>query len=203
MSDTIDGLNHPIDRWTFASAALRAAAGNYFAQDIGKLAFQSDTGTYWRFTGLVAGLPIWIPAGLVLGASYQGGVTATPTGTTSLTQVMLGYAGSITPISSGRILIYGGGGLFNNTGVNVNGCLAQLRYGTGTAPINGAAVTGTAIGPITESNLKGANEISGFGLMGIVTGLVLGTAYWLDFGFAAMVAGTGSLRNIAIAANEF
>ncbi len=49
-------LNHILENWVFANAAARVAAGSYVTADIGKVAYQTDTGQYWRLT---ATTPTW------------------------------------------------------------------------------------------------------------------------------------------------
>jgi hypothetical protein len=46
--------NHPIENFTFADAAARAAGTGYtiVAADIGKVAYQQDTGVYYRLTAI-------------------------------------------------------------------------------------------------------------------------------------------------------
>lgn len=48
--------NHKIENWTYANAAARTSATGLLSADIGKLAYQSDNGTYWRLT---ATTPTW------------------------------------------------------------------------------------------------------------------------------------------------
>ena len=57
---------------------------------------------------------------------------ASPASITSATYVMLGAAGTITPVTSGRILLSISGIM---TGVNGATVTAQGSYGTGTAPL--------------------------------------------------------------------
>ena len=126
---------------------------------------------------------------------------ANPASTTNLTGVMAGLAGSITPNLTGRIFLSISGTSANNTGND--GCVVTPRYGTGTAPSNGNALTGTVAGNtggLTASN--GANDFSAWTAQGLVTGLMTGTAYWLDVGEAASTGGTCSLTNITIIAIE-
>jgi hypothetical protein len=48
---TLDPGNiHVPHNWAYADAAARAAAVGFIADDVGKLALQSDDGTYWRLT---------------------------------------------------------------------------------------------------------------------------------------------------------
>lgn len=48
MADEPRGLDTLVERWTFANDASRLAMSAAFSQDIGKLAFQQDSGQYWR-----------------------------------------------------------------------------------------------------------------------------------------------------------
>jgi hypothetical protein len=67
---------------------------------------------------------------------------------------------------------------------SVSGAVSvQVKYGTGSAPANGAAATGTnAGGP--NSSFPSASGSAGstipYVVGGIITGLTLGTAYWFD-----------------------
>lgn len=62
--------NHKIENWTFANMAARTAAGVYVpVNDIGKIAYQSDEGSYWRLTliTIVGGGPTYTPTWAGLG----------------------------------------------------------------------------------------------------------------------------------------
>src|SRR5439155_1649764 len=67
-----------------------------------------------------------------------------PTGTADTTGKMMGLAGAITPQVTGNIRIAVCGSIANNT--IADGGKLQIRVGTGTAPNNGDALTGTAYG---------------------------------------------------------
>ena len=127
---------------------------------------------------------------------------ANPTGTTSLTGVMmgLGSAFKITPVRSGTVLIILQGSLNNNTTAVGDGALINIRYGTGTAPANGAAATGTNPGNTiafqqSTANAQGAAD-NPFTLHGLATGLTLNTAIWIDAALAAITAGTASITRL-------
>lgn len=139
-------------------------------------------------------------ASLVLPALYQASPSA-PTGTTNTTGVMMGLAGSITPSASGRIEVNIEGTQTNSS--SGHGCKTQIRYGTGSAPANGAALTGTAAGTQMDSVLfPTPNYYTPFSNTGIITGLTPGTTYWLDLSLAANSSGTAAVRNINITAKE-
>jgi hypothetical protein len=123
-----------------------------------------------------------------------------PTGTTSTTPVMAGLAATITPTNSGKVLIIVSGILRNNTatdGINV-----QMAYGTGAAPANGDAATGTTTGNL----LHGLNEPDfnyyPFSVQSVVTGLTVSTAYWIDLQFNAITAGTATVQDISVSIVE-
>lgn len=131
-----------------------------------------------------------------------------PTGTTSTSYVMagLGLAGGsstkfgFTPIAGGSgkvaFIISSFG---SNTTNNQN--TAQLpAYGTGTAPTNGAAATGTttqASGSSTPALTNAGGFYFSLGFMGVITGLTAGTAYWMDLQFNAS-ANTANIANAVL-----
>jgi len=113
-----------------------------------------------------------------------------PTGPAGATPYMVGLNGTFTPNSSGKCFIELAGVALNTTGgggsVNISG-----YYGTGTAPIAGAGVSGTQFS-ITQHIVTNANTIQvGFTVIGIVSGLTLGTTYWIDLAIST-ASGTGA-----------
>lgn len=129
---------------------------------------------------------------------------ADPTGTTNTTGVMMGLAGSITPAVSGRLLICINGNLTNSAGTAGNGAKTQIRYGTGAAPSNGAALTGTACGSLQQSVLERAvaNDLQTFCVLCIVPNLPIGTPIWIDLSLAAVSAGTALAKSLNVMAME-
>lgn len=122
-----------------------------------------------------------------------------PTGTTSATQVMMGLAGSITPTTSGKIMVVISGGINNSNGNTAS--TIQIRYGTGSAPTNGAAATGTTAGAAHITSNASGGVSQSFSVNAIVSSLTPATAYWLDLGVAT-AAGTASIKTISISAYE-
>ncbi len=116
-----------------------------------------------------------------------------PTGTASTTGVMMGLANSITPNSSGNILIILSGDTYSTGASSFN--RLQIRYGTGSAPANGAAPTGTASGALLYVKMNGAGPANSvpFSLNGIVSGLSVGTTYWVD----VTLSSSGGTANVA------
>lgn len=139
----------------------------------------------------------------IMSQIYQA-TPAAPAGTANTTGLHMGLAGTLTPQVTGRVLVIVSGNMSNSTAAAGNGAKAQIRYGTGAAPANAAALTGTAMGNIVSTILERAtaSDPLGFTVIGVVSGLVLGTAYWLDLSLAAVVAGTAILTNLSIVAIE-
>lgn len=109
-----------------------------------------------------------------------------PTGITSTSGAMagLGSTVSFTPVASGDVLIVFGFTI-NNPNNTSNSNAGSLRYGTGTAPANGAALTGTQVAKQTFEAPTGGGQLSAFSpmtLTALVTGLTPGTTYWADLG---------------------
>jgi hypothetical protein len=111
---------------------------------------------------------------------------AIPTAPASLAVfTMQGLAGAFTPASSGKVIIIVTGTVICPSATAAgDGIKWQLCYGTGTAPANAAAVTGTAVGVFqsyTNANTVLAGDVATpFTAVGVVTGLTVGTAYWFD-----------------------
>lgn len=125
--------------------------------------------------------------------------SATPTNTTSTSLVHMAVGGTLTPTRSPRALLCLSGQGSNS---GANSITVQLRYGTGTAPVNGAAATGTAVGAAQILGGVTADERSGFAWAVPVSGLSIGTAYWIDVAVKANIAGTASVFDITVAGVE-
>lgn len=156
--------------------------------------------------GLSAGSGITITPGAgsisvaaIAGATEQT-ISANPTGTASATAVMMGLAGTITPAKSGNIAVTING-VAANSGSGDGGSV-QISYGTGGAPSNGATLTGTQIGSVQQWISPAGADPMPFSVTAVITGLVVGTAVWLDAAVAAITAGTASISNVTIAAHE-
>jgi hypothetical protein len=106
---------------------------------------------------------------------------ADPSATTSTTLVMMGLGVVFTPGLSGQVLVIAtGAGSTATAAVNFT---TAGRFGTGTPPANGAAVTGTRFGPPNDVGLRavgtGATNGAAFTIADIVV-LNPGTTYWFD-----------------------
>lgn len=137
-----------------------------------------------------------------------GATPANPTGTNNATGVMMGLALSFTPTASGKVNINVVFDCINATGPD--GGKFDIRFGTGTAPINGAALTGTAIGSRPQFTEGDANGLLGvnyieprfpFSLTGAVS-LVVGTTYWFDLSQAIVTGSTVTAENISYVIEE-
>jgi hypothetical protein len=125
-----------------------------------------------------------------------------PASTTSNTGVMMGLAGTITPAVTGNVLFVVDFNVSNNAASN--GCIWTLKYGTGVAPVNGAAFTGTTAGRASTAvnNANTAGLVTFGSSKGYVTGLTLSTAYWFDLDIAVNGGGTCSVISVTMIAIE-
>ena len=168
---------YPLDYFDIAKTDTKISTG-----------MQSNTVTFPNYT---------IPNSVINTSSTTGTWKPTnPTGTTSTIGVMggIGTTIKITPVKTGNIMV-----IISGEGVNSgagNGYKVDIRYGTGTSPSNGDALSGTAIGqPV--SSVNGTAKTT-FPVHGVAVGLSLNTSYWVDIGQYAITAGTVTLTNITV-----
>lgn len=145
--------------------------------------------------------------------AYVQTYTATPTGRSSATLVATGCNTVITPQVTGRVLVLCSGSIGNGT--TTDGFTYNLYYGTGAAPANNDAVSGTAIATLqTITSVVTSCLKLPFALHGIVTGLavtapnaqrqtVAGTPYWFDVMFSYVTGGTVTLTGVSLTLIEF
>jgi hypothetical protein len=128
-----------------------------------------------------------------------------PTATASTTPVMMGLAVAYTPASSGLVQVIITGlytCLTSSANMTIGG-----RYGTGGAPINGAATTGTSWGTGTGDYLVRESALSGtgalpFALTGLLT-LTPATAYWFDLALSTTnAADSAEVLNLSVSIAE-
>ena len=120
-------------------------------------------------------LPVWVNA-----------VNAAMTSTSSASFVMagLGAAASptlITPSATGRVSFILTGMFQQQTALAT--CEFKIAYGTGGAPANGAAATGTVIGATVSVRGPATAGYGPISLAANVSGLTVGTQYWFDVQF--------------------
>lgn len=132
-------------------------------------------------------------------ATYQETVASAATGSAS--EVMAGLAGAITPAVTGSVMITISGVWKNTAGANT--MTYGIYTGTGTAPANGVAVPGTATlqSALPQATSTGASVNIPFSIQAMVTGLTVGTAYWIDLAFNAS-AGTSTISGVTVSATE-
>ena len=98
---------------------------------------------------------------------------AAPSSITTASTVMMGLAIPFTPaIGSSALIIISG-----NSNTAANNAQLQIAIGTGTAPSNGDAATGTGLGQTFDLQPVSA---CGYSLNGIASGLTPGTPIWVD-----------------------
>jgi hypothetical protein len=122
---------------------------------------------------------------LTHGGSGQTNVSAPTAPASTSVYAMQGLAGAITPASSGTVLIMISGTIVDPSGTAAgNGIQYQISYGTGTAPVNAAALTGTQAGTVgkftSPTTVVAADVNQPFTTQVVVSGLTKGTTYWLD-----------------------
>jgi hypothetical protein len=112
----------------------------------------------------------------------------------------LGSSIKFTPVVTGHMLIIMSGVIY--TSADSAQSIAQLYYGTGTAPAHGAALTGTAVG--TKSAVEPINgphiEIAPF-MVETYQVMTVGTQYWIDAACSAN-RGTCTLGQVVVTAIE-
>ena len=78
-----------------------------------------------------------------------------------------------------------------------------MSFGTGAAPNNGDAVSGTQTGTaMILTNDIAANAKFGFFVFDWVTTFTPGVTYWVDLAFLAITGGTFTLADVVITALE-
>jgi len=127
---------------------------------------------------------------------------ANPTGTTVTSgYVMMGINKGFTPQTSGNVTITLNGNENNNTvgdGVHV-----FLVYGTGTAPTNGQAFTGTACNTTAPyfTAISGLNSAP-YAIVCNIQDLNLQQNYWIDVAVQAVGGGTASTQSMTDTVTE-
>jgi hypothetical protein len=115
---------------------------------------------------------------------------------------MMGLAGAITPAVTGNVRITIDGTLLtSSSNPAVQSLNIFMKTGTGSAPSNGAAATGTSRGATLASmNSIGANQP--FSVTRTISALTVGTTYWIDLLISTNGTGTSSVLDITITADE-
>jgi hypothetical protein len=107
----------------------------------------------------------------------------------------------ITPSATGKIFIQITGVIAVDTAGGA--WAASLRWGTGTAPNNGAVASGSVLGPQAALTGNNANAWTPFSLCGLLTGKAIGTPLWIDMSLDVGNAGaTATATGVAVTAVE-
>lgn len=134
-------------------------------------------------------------------ATLQGSVAST-TATVSASLVMMGMGTTckITPVYSGRVNLTFSGVFAAAAAV---ASALSVRYGTGTAPTNGAAITGSAAGSTQNAVPTSTQTTVPYSKTAVITGLTPGTAYWFDVALNSNNAVSVAINNNDCSAFEF
>lgn len=131
--------------------------------------------------------------GASAGSSCIAKQLAAPTGTVSAAGLMMGLNMQLAAISTNIIFIITGYGVTNTTGHPVT---ITAKFGTGTPPVNGAAITGTTISvALTNSNFP-TSVGTPWTIVGTATGLTPATTYWFDVAVAGDGTAIGSVNKL-------
>jgi len=139
--------------------------------------------------------PLWVTP------ATASATLAAPPGTTSTTGVMLGVNCQITPAASGSIVINMSGSAAVQSGNN-RGTI-RIAIGTGTPPVNGAALpSGATILVSTQPDpIAGGSQ---FSISALATALTIGTQYWIGAVQIAPASNVSlTLTNVQVFAAEF
>ena len=129
-----------------------------------------------------------------------------PFTTTNTTGVMMGLGASpytlkYKPNIGNAILITICGTIYNASGIG-DGAKVAIRAGTGTAPANGAALTGSQYSLYqTYISSTTAGKVP-FSLTTIIVPVVPNTQYWIDLSLAAITGGTAAISDLQVSAIE-
>lgn len=194
LSGTTFSLTSPVATTTGGTGLTSITTGDLLYGSASNVISKLGIGATNSYLTVISGAPAW--TALATASSTPSDQTAI----NSATELMLGLAGSITPTASGKIMVTICGDIINGTTTALG--TIRIHYGTGTAPVNAAATTGTSIGNIQVCRCASSNQRQGFSITAIATGLTPSTAYWIDLGVFAS-AGIVTIRNVAISAFEF
>ncbi len=172
-------------------------AGTYSSGDVAELVYSSTGTGQWYLKNAPLKFPTADPNSPA-GGSFS---PTPPIAFTSATMVMMGMGATakFAPKVTGRCnlawqLVESAG-----TGERVN---AQIFTGTGTAPSSGAATTGTSRG-ISYCQTQAATFLYTLAPTAIVTGLTIGTTYWIDIGLQSVSGATITSSNAQLLYQEF
>jgi hypothetical protein len=179
---------------------------NIFAGPLASVTVTGANSYAWGNVPYTPGPPSALPAAMLPAAAPRNFAPANPTGTASTSPVMMGMGSTVTytPASSGLVLVTVSGAW--TTATAATNVVLSPRYGTGAAPGNSVAETGTRWGIGSTDLAAKGNSTTGtvdlFTFTAILS-LTRGTPYWFDMAFATGSASdTASLSNMNFAIAE-
>jgi hypothetical protein len=194
---------------TVNPATATGNVGDWFINTTSGDVFEKTGSTTWTLRGNIRG-PQGIqgvqgPQGPAIGPfasmQYSAGSGGTSNSTTGV-MVGCGTLAKITPTATGKVLIMMKGTI-GNSAVGATSSFVYGYYGTGTPPAANAPLTGTLIEPTGQLRTATGNVVVPFCLVGLLTGLAIGTPVWFDLGFGVQGASAvGSLGAIVFTAVE-
>ena len=185
--------NHIVENWIFPNeTARKAVTGLYANNDIGKIAYQQDNGTYWRLTAIT---PTW--ASITPATMTVASTPTNPGAITSTSGVMAGLGVAFTPVRTGRILVMIEGSVANSS-ASV-GSKLELRFGSSTPPVFNSSPTGSIVGKAVNmaNNASTAGLRVPFALTGVITGAGISVALWADLCVTA-TGGTITINDLSV-----
>jgi hypothetical protein len=141
-----------------------------------------------------------VPPGGTYAPARSNSSGASPGVGTTSGGVMAGLALTITPATSGNLFLTGNISGSNSTAVA--GCTVQISWGTGAAPTHNAVATGTAVGSANVATSATAAASVAIPVSSYVTGLTVGTAYWIDLLYGQNGGGTCTISGFNMQALE-
>jgi hypothetical protein len=185
------------------SSAFDAAGSAAAAQAAAEAASQPRDSTLTAISGAGTDGTGAVVLASAISRAFHSGRVKTPVATISLSLVQMGLAQSITPLSSGNVLVIISGNVENTT--PGDGAQYQISFGTGIAPANGVPATGTTAGEaqtLTSVTVTGGGVasamITAFTLTAILTGLTVGVAAWVDVQLKCTGGGSANIFNVEI-----
>jgi len=153
-------------------------------------------------------MPVLVQFHPTTGAAYELNTQpANPTGTTDLTGKMMGLGASPANVGfkvnlgTGAVLVTICGTIFNAGGVG-DGAKVAIYAGTGAAPANAAALTGSRYSTFLQYISSTTAGKVPFSITTIIVPMTPNTQYWIDLGLAAITGGTATVTDLQVSAIE-
>jgi len=178
----VGGVSYITNSSTSAPGAIVGGAGAFAV-------FAGYDGTSWRVLA-----PVARPASLNLAHQSPAGTT----NTAAFEMMGMGATATITPTATGRLWVTIWGTMENTDATS--GSRVRPKYGTGAAPVNGAAETGTSLctnSPDVKFDGDTVAQAAPFSVSGVID-VTVGVAVWVDIAMQALVGGTASASGVSV-----